>query len=369
MRRLKAWWRIVSAIGSGMKAGREGDRIFRYYLINALDSVGLFDFLREPRTYGDILANFGFVDNEYTRDLISTLCMDKQNVIFLDNGLYQRKMDVPLPSLDVILANTPRRIHDLTLIGEGLYDNILDRLCEKDRDVDEVFERDDDRLVDKFNRLLGSEVYSAIRAGSFDFLTARDRRWLQGKQLLEMGCGNGVETAEIWLLTEGKINITGVDLVPSMLDLAVENFEHYLDKMDPDHPELTDANRPKFEVGDIIDLPYDSNSFQACYSMLVVHWTPDPRRAIREMIRVTEPGGLIFGAQAMKPYVNPYLNLLIRSSRNSYGFFWKDDLVQWFREFGLEIEMATPAGIFRVMNTAEASDSANKEASLHGANR
>ncbi|MGD8850279.1 MAG: hypothetical protein PVF18_11175, partial [Anaerolineales bacterium] len=55
-----------------------------------------------------------------------------------------------------------------------------------------------------------------------------------------------------------------------------------------------------------------------------------------------------------------------RSSRNSHGFFWKEDFVQWFREFGLEVELTTPAGIFRVTNSEEASKLAITEATSHG---
>ena len=152
------------------------------------------------------------------------------------------------------------------------------------------------------------------------------------------------------------------------IEMAEEKFESYLDQLDPHHPPLTDQNRPEFLVGDLMDLDYEDNSFDASYTMLVMHWVPDPKRAIREIVRVVKPGGLIFGAQPIKPYINPYVDLIIRSSRNSNGFFWKEDFIQWFREYGLETEIVSPAGIFRVTNSQEASDIALQKEQLDGTN-
>jgi ubiquinone/menaquinone biosynthesis C-methylase UbiE len=337
-----------------MMAGRKGDMIFRFYILNALKDVGFFAYLEKPRTYGDILTQFGFVDSSYTQELLTVMSMDQANPIIHEEGSYRRNPKVEIPSLEDVLAQVPKRIHELTLIGEGMQKNIVDRLREDYREVEEIFVRDEKSLVEKFNNLLGSKTYSAIRRASFDNLPKSELRMLDGKNLLELGCGNGVETAEIWLFTDGKVHITGVDLVQDMVDLAESQFGSYLNELDPKHPELNGSNHPRFEVGDIMSLPYEPDSFDACYSMLVMHWASDPKQVVREMIRVVKPQGLIFGAQPIKPYVNPYLDVLIRSSRNSFGFFWKEEYIHWFREFGLEVEIGTPAGIFRVRNTEEA---------------
>jgi ubiquinone/menaquinone biosynthesis C-methylase UbiE len=354
LRRIRAWLRILSAIGPAMMAGRKGDMIFRFYILNALQKVGFFDYLEQPRTYGDLLARFQFVDSEYTRELLKMMTMDQENPIDHKEGIYRRNLEVAIPTLEEVLAQVPKRIHELTLVGEGMQKNIIERLREDYLEVEDIFVRDEKRLVEQFNTLLGSKTYSAIRKASFDNLPRAELHWLEGKRLLELGCGNGIETAEIWSYTKGKVQITGVDLVKDMVGLAEQQFASYLEKLDANHAELNEANHPVFEVGDIMSLNFEADSFDACYSMLAMHWTPDPKEVVREMIRVVKPGGIIFGAQPIKPYVNPYLDLLIRSSRNSFGFFWKDDYVQWFRDFGLEVEMGTPAGIFRVRNTKEA---------------
>ena len=62
---------------------------------------------------------------------------------------------------------------------------------------------------------------------------------------------------------------------------------------------------------------------------------------------IDNKGGLIFGSQAGKPQVNPYANLVIRSSRDSYGFFWKEDLVRWMADCGIVLDSLPPINIFR----------------------
>jgi ubiquinone/menaquinone biosynthesis C-methylase UbiE len=357
---------MLSAIGPGMKAGRQIDEIFRYYILHALDEVGVFKFLEQPRTYGEILANFGFIDSTYTRDIINTLTKDKDPAIIQEEDFYQRNHDVPIPDLQTVLAAAPGRLHVGRFLGEGLYENILDRLRQDDLDLEGVFVRDDQRLVTNLKQLLESPLYTKVRIGCFDLLPNAQRNWLDGKKLLEIGCGNGYETAELWLHTQGCVKITGVDLVPNMIEMAEEKFTSYLERANQDHISLTSQNMPTFKVGDVMNLEFDDNSFDASYTMLVLHWVPDPERAIREIIRVVKPGGLIFGAQPYKPYINPYVDLIIRSSRNSNGFFWKEDFIQWFREYGLQTEIVTPAGIFRVTNSPEASDLAVQKAHRNG---
>jgi ubiquinone/menaquinone biosynthesis C-methylase UbiE len=110
---------------------------------------------------------------------------------------------------------------------------------------------------------------------------------------------------------------------------------------------VTDANRPVFEEASATQLPYEDNTFDAVLSFWMLHWTPDPRQAIAEMARVVKPGGLVFGSQAFRPEANPYFDLVFRTNENCYGMFWREDFHRWFAEQGMEVELATPVGIFR----------------------
>jgi len=48
-----------------------------------------------------------------------------------------------------------------------------------------------------------------------------------------------------------------------------------------------------FEVGDAQALSYPDGSFDKCLSLLVLRQIPDPRKAVREMHRVTRVGGVV----------------------------------------------------------------------------
>lgn len=52
----------------------------------------------------------------------------------------------------------------------------------------------------------------------------------------------------------------------------------------------------RFEAGDAQSLPFASGSFDACLSMLVLNFVPDPAAAAAEMRRVARPGGRVAAA-------------------------------------------------------------------------
>ena len=347
MRKIKVLWSLFRSFGNMMRAGRQTDLIFRYFVVKALNEVGLFAYLSEPRTFGEIVSHFRFEDAEYTQEVLQILAHDNNNLIVSEGDRYSRNLTVLLPDLEEILDVTDPRIHQLSALADAMYDSILERLRKEKVGVKDVFERNQRKVVNTFNQLLSANIYSTVRGLCFDYLLPSERTWLQGKHLLEIGCGNGLETAELWLLSRGSIKITAVDTVPSMLDLAENQFESLLNKLQPNHPQVTDDNRPSFEQANAISLPYPDNTFDAAFWLLMLHWTSDPAQAIAEAVRVVKPGGLIFGSQPGKPYVNPYLNLVIRSSRDSYGFFWKEDFYRWMADCGVELDLVPPVNIFR----------------------
>ena len=348
MGQLKAWWRIIRRFGPAQRTGRQADLLFRFYLIRALDEIGVFHFLEQPRSYGEIVAEFGLIDGDYTREILQRLAGDRRNVIVFADGHYALNPKVPRPTFDELVATTPKHLLPFVSLAEGLKDSIIDRLRGERVGVTELFERGEVSLSDRFNTLLGTGSYSAIRAAVFDALPRPEFKWLRGKWLLDIGCGSGLETAELWLLFKGDVHITAIDRVPKMVELARANFVPTLDRLAPNHPPVTDENRPLFEEGNAMELKYPDGTFDAVFSSIMLHWTYDPRQAIRESIRVVRPGGLILGAQATKPLVNPFFDLVIRSQRDSHGFFWAEEYRRWYRDAGVSVKPVTPAGIIGV---------------------
>ncbi|MEM7112459.1 MAG: class I SAM-dependent methyltransferase [Chloroflexota bacterium] len=347
MRVLRVWYYLLSNVGNGMAAGRQADKLFRFQVMRVLNEIGLFDFLETPRTYGQLLTEFGFVDTDYTREVFETLCSDKEKVILKENNLYRRNFDQPVPTRETVLKNTDKRIADFLLMAEGMVETMPNRLRDEPVELSESFEQNGRQMLTKFDKVLGNKIYSAMRRAAFSFLTNDDRAWLEGKHLLDVGCGSGRETAEIWVRHNGNIQITAIDPIAGMLELAEQNFPAILHELEPDHPPLNQKNAPLFKQASATKLPFPDNSFDAAFWLFVLHWTPNPRRAISECVRVVKPGGLIFGIQSFRPEINPFTNLVIRTNENCYGGFWREDYRGWFRENGVEVDIATPAGAFR----------------------
>jgi SAM-dependent methyltransferase len=97
----------------------------------------------------------------------------------------------------------------------------------------------------------------------------------RGRMVLDVGCGAAVDLARF--AKSGAIT-TGVDLAPSAIALARQNFEQQ---------GLTGA----FEVADGEHLPFTDNTFDCVYAHGVVQYTAHPQRLVDECRRVLKPGG------------------------------------------------------------------------------
>lgn len=100
-------------------------------------------------------------------------------------------------------------------------------------------------------------------------------------RFLDVGSGTG---ALAFALAEGKpqAHVRGID--PS------KEYVEYASTRNPF------PNRVSFETGDAQQLRLADASFDASLSLLVFNFIPDPQRALREVRRVTKPGGNISAA-------------------------------------------------------------------------
>jgi ubiquinone/menaquinone biosynthesis C-methylase UbiE len=139
-----------------------------------------------------------------------------------------------------------------------------------------------------------------------------------------------------------------------LVKLAEENFERYVKELDPDHPPITDQNRPVFQVLRAAQLPFEDDEFDMIFYSMMLHYVGNPPYTIREFARVVKPDGLIFGAQVTRPRsYSPYSQLVIRSNEASHGFFWEEEHQHWYEENGFIYEKSTPIGIFRAKGSLE----------------
>jgi len=101
-----------------------------------------------------------------------------------------------------------------------------------------------------------------------------------GDRVLDMGCGTG--SLSFALPTIANIaSSAGVDLAESFVAAArARNVDV----------------RFTFDVGDARALPYPDSSFDRAFSLLVLQFIPEARKAVEEMRRVVRPGGTITAA-------------------------------------------------------------------------
>ncbi len=106
--------------------------------------------------------------------------------------------------------------------------------------------------------------------------------YLRNRNVLEIGCGLGLDAERIVQVCS---SYTGIDLS----DVSVRIAKREVESRKPPYVQT------KFMVADAESLPFEYASFDAVYSIGVLHHTPDFNAALAEIHRVLEPGGrLIF---------------------------------------------------------------------------
>jgi len=104
--------------------------------------------------------------------------------------------------------------------------------------------------------------------------------WLalpSGLGWLDSGCGDGSFTEQL-VLRQSPSSVVGVDPAPAQLAFARQRAS---------------MASVSFLEGDAQALPVPSASVDAAVMALVLFFVPDPLRGIRELLRVTRPGGTI----------------------------------------------------------------------------
>lgn len=145
-----------------------------------------------------------------------------------------------------------------------------------------------------------------------DFLAAG----APGDDILDLGTGTARIPIELCREHE-SCHVLGFDAAVSMLEIAkinvaIEGFEH----------------RIRLHHGDSKQLEFADNLFDAVISNSLLHHLPEPKTAIKEMVRVVRPGGHIFVRDLRRPDSNETVETLV----NSYVGHEVSEAQQLFRQ-------------------------------------
>lgn len=101
-----------------------------------------------------------------------------------------------------------------------------------------------------------------------------------GQRLLDLGCGPGTITVDLAArIDPGRV--VALELTDAALDLARAEAAR------------VGCTNIEFATGDAHRLPFADGSFDIVHAHQVLQHLQDPVQAIREMVRVCRPGGLV----------------------------------------------------------------------------
>ena len=102
----------------------------------------------------------------------------------------------------------------------------------------------------------------------------------KARTALDVGCGPGIDVAEMAQLMPDDAHVSGIDISETMIAEARKRSASL-------------GSRVSLRTGNAADLPYPDQAFDVCRVATVLQHVPDPTRVIQEMARVTRPGGRV----------------------------------------------------------------------------
>ena len=106
----------------------------------------------------------------------------------------------------------------------------------------------------------------------------------KGEQVLDIGCGAGVDTILAAIIVGPKGSVSGVDIVSEMIARAESNLR------------MMALDNVKFQKVSGENLPFSDDTFDVVISNGVINLIPDKEAALSEIIRVLKPAGRLMVA-------------------------------------------------------------------------
>lgn len=100
------------------------------------------------------------------------------------------------------------------------------------------------------------------------------------REVLNVGCGIGIGSA--YVARKYGCRVVGVDISEKMIEWSRQRAR-----------EERIEDKVEFQVADVLELPFETDRFDAVFCESVLAFVEDKPRAIRECVRITRPGGYV----------------------------------------------------------------------------
>ncbi len=174
-----------------------------------------------------------------------------------------------------------------------------------------------ERFARQFDsRMNRYEVSKRLRLIFDDVLSGED---LGGQSLLDAGCGTGLFSAAA--VARGAA-VTSMDLGENLLAQVAKKCES------------------QRVVGSVLDVPFPDSTFDVVLSTEVIEHSPDPRRAIAELARVTALGGRLVVTtpnRLWRPAIRAATKLRLRPYEGVENWIRWNDLRRWLTDEGVRV--------------------------------
>lgn len=172
--------------------------------------------------------------------------------------------------------------------------------------------------------LMNNPVRAALQRRYEAALLQRLGGVVEGKRVLEIGCGRGVGT-EIIFERFGADEVHAFDLDPDMIDQARNRLSHYL------------PTRLKLYVGDATTIDEPDASFDAVFDFGIIHHIPNWKNAVAEVARVLKPGGKFYFEEVTSHALGRWFYRTFLEHPQSQHWFNKETFIAELERQGIKV--------------------------------
>ncbi|UZD89636.1 class I SAM-dependent methyltransferase [Cognatishimia activa] len=187
---------------------------------------------------------------------------------------------------------------DIGALRIGSWEISLRRHAWEDHRLKEFYDRAATSWTRKTQRLGLDDAYGTLTAA------VSTQTIDHPMKVLDIGIGTGVLSSALLRTLGRDIDLTGVDISPSMLEVAEDRLSSKCAAL-------------RLLQSDACDLPFADNSFDLIVCGHVVEHLCEPSDALREMLRVLRPGGQLLICITRNTIAGAAIQLMWRTQRAS----------------------------------------------------